>query len=187
MAIQYPMYNNYANNYPNGNYQNTNYPNQFAIPQQSQQMMGNVSNQNQYQIQNGGFICVPNEEEARRYPVAPGNSVTFKNENAPYVYTKTMGFSQLDRPLFEKFRLVKEEDTETLSEENRSMSASTSESVKYLVQEDLSPLVKDIKNIQTKIKEIDSVLEGVKASCDSSVKQITTTKSSRQSSTKEAK
>jgi hypothetical protein len=47
--------------------------------------------------------------EAQNYPVAPGNSVTFKDENAPYVYTKTMGFSQLDRPIFEVFRLVKEE------------------------------------------------------------------------------
>ncbi len=187
MAMQYPMYNNYSNNFQNGNYQGNNYPNQFGLPQQSQQIMTSVPNQNQYQIQNGGFICVPSEEDARRYPVAPGNSVTFKNENAPYVYTKTMGFSQLDRPLFEKFRLVKEEDTEASSEENRDVKASTSEPVKYLVQEDLSPLVKDIKNIQTKIKEIDSVLEGVKASCDSSVKQITTTKSSKQSSTKEAK
>lgn len=62
------------------------------------------------QVQNGGFIPVPSEDVARNYPVAPGNSVTFKNENAPYVYTKTMGFSQLDRPLFEKYKLVKEED-----------------------------------------------------------------------------
>lgn len=62
------------------------------------------------QIQSGGFIPVPSEDVARNYPVAPGNSVTFKNENAPYVYTKTMGFSQLDRPIFEKYKLVKEDD-----------------------------------------------------------------------------
>lgn len=73
------------------------------------------------QIQNGGFVAVPNEETARNYPVAPGTSITFKNENAPYVYTKTMGFSQLDRPIFEKFKLVKEEEdgaeTEVLNNE----------------------------------------------------------------------
>ena len=67
-------------------------------------------NQTTQQIQNGGFIPVSSEEMARNYPVAPGNSITFKNENAPYVYTKTMGFSQLDRPIFEKFKLVREED-----------------------------------------------------------------------------
>lgn len=63
------------------------------------------------QIQNGGLVNVRNMIEARNYPVAPGNSVTFKDENSPYIYTKTMGFSQLDRPIFEVFRLVKEEFT----------------------------------------------------------------------------
>lgn len=61
------------------------------------------------QIQNGGFVSVRSEEEAKNYPVAQGTSVTFKNETAPYIYTKTMGFSQLDRPMFERFKLVKEE------------------------------------------------------------------------------
>ena len=50
--------------------------------------------------------------EARNYPVAYGASVTFKDETAPYIYTKTMGFSQLDTPRFEKFRIVKEEALE---------------------------------------------------------------------------
>lgn len=69
-------------------------------------------NMNQPQIQpqiSNGFVSVRNELEARNYPVAYGNSVTFKDENAPYVYTKTMGFSQLETPKFEKFKLVKEE------------------------------------------------------------------------------
>ena len=74
----------------------------------------------QPQIQNNGFISVPSEEVARNYPVAPGNSVTFKNENAPYVYTKTMGFSQLDRPSFEKYKLVKE-DVEDIPENSNSI------------------------------------------------------------------
>ena len=159
-AIQYPIYNGF---------------NQYGI---AQPIMTPVPNQSQFQIQNGGFISVPSEEDARKYPVAPGNSVTFKNENAPYVYTKTMGFSQLDRPLFEKFRLVKEEDTEVQKEKTEA-SAPDTEPIIYLVQEDLDPLVKDIKNIQTKIKDIDSVLEELKSSCDSSIKQITTTKTSK--------
>lgn len=76
----------------------TNYPylmqNQNYAPQQQQNQ--------------SSFIPVRNELEARNYPVAYGNSVTFKDENAPYVYSKTMGFSQLDKPVFEKYRLVKE-------------------------------------------------------------------------------
>lgn len=65
---------------------------------------------NEPQVQNGGFIPVPNEQFARSYPVANGISMTFKDENAPYVYTKTMGMNQLDAPIFTKYRLVKEED-----------------------------------------------------------------------------
>lgn len=62
-----------------------------------------------------GFVSVRSIQEAQNYPVAPGNSVMFRDEYAPYVYTKTMGQSQLDRPTFEKYRLVKEEvDTPTI-------------------------------------------------------------------------
>lgn len=84
-----------------------NYPYQnYYQPQMYQQA------QQTPQIQNGGFVSVRSEEEARNYPVAQGTSVTFKNETAPYIYTKTTGFSQLDRPMFEKFKLVKEETEE---------------------------------------------------------------------------
>lgn len=81
----------------------------FYNPYQSQ-MMNYGQYQQQNTIQNGGFVRVPNEAAARNYPIAPGNSITFIDENAPYCYTMTMGFSQFDRPKFEKFRLVKEED-----------------------------------------------------------------------------
>lgn len=64
------------------------------------------------QIQNSGFVSVRNETEARNYPVALGNSITFKDETAPYIYTKTMGFSQLDVPRFDKYKLVKETPAE---------------------------------------------------------------------------
>jgi len=99
-------------------------PNYYNPYQQQYYPMQNQPQMNvaptQPQIQNNGFISVPSEEVARNYPVAPGNSVTFKNENAPYVYTKTMGFSQLDRPSFEKYKLVKE-DVEEVSEHSNSI------------------------------------------------------------------
>lgn len=57
---------------------------------------------------NNGIITVRSKEEAYNYPIAPGNSLTFKNETEPYIYTKTLGFSQLDRPIFEVFRLERE-------------------------------------------------------------------------------
>lgn len=91
-----------------------NYYPQFYQPLYQQPMR--PAEQTQPQIQNGGLVPVPSEQVARNYPVANGLSVTFKDENAPYVYTKTMGFSQLDRPIFEKYRLVKEEATEGQTE-----------------------------------------------------------------------
>ena len=76
--------------------------NPYFYPQQQSQ------NQQQ-QINNTGLIPVPSEQVARNYPVAYGQSVSFRDENAPYLYTKTMGFSQLDTPKFEKYKLIKEE------------------------------------------------------------------------------
>ena len=72
----------------------------------------------QQQPQTTGFVSVRNELEARNYPVAPGNSITFKDETSPYVYTKTMGFSQLDRPIFEKYKLVKEDVADNIETPN---------------------------------------------------------------------
>lgn len=87
-----------------------NYPNYYMYnPNFQSQQTYQPNNQT---IQNGGFIPAPNEAYARNYPVAYGNSVTFKDESAPYVYTKTMGFSQLESPVFEKYRLIKEDAVE---------------------------------------------------------------------------
>lgn len=72
-------------------------------PQQQQQSA-------QPQIRSGGIVSVANEDEARRYPVAPGYTVTMRDENSPYIYEKTMGFSQLDQPIFRKARIVFEDD-----------------------------------------------------------------------------
>lgn len=63
----------------------------------------------QVQQPSPGFVSVRNIQEAQSYPVAPGNCVLFRDENAPYVYAKTMGYSQLERPTFEKYRLIKED------------------------------------------------------------------------------
>ena len=91
--MPYPYYQNY------GNYNPMYY--QQPQPQQHNQ-----------QIQNGGFVSAPSMDYARSYPVAPGNSVTFKIESQPYICTKTLGFSQLDQPVFEVFKLVKEDAVE---------------------------------------------------------------------------
>ena len=65
--------------------------------------------QMQQQIRSGGIVSVSGEDEARRYPVAPGYTVTMRDETGPYLYEKTMGFSQLDQPIFRKARIVFED------------------------------------------------------------------------------
>lgn len=64
------------------------------------------------QMPTQSFVTVRSEDEAKNYPVAQGNSILFRDETSPYIYTKTMGFSQLDRPTFEKYRLIKEGEIE---------------------------------------------------------------------------
>lgn len=93
-------YNNYFGGYP-ASYQQYQVPN-YQMTAQPQPM----------QIQNGGFVSVRSAQEAFNYPVALGNSVTFKDETAPYIYVKTRGFSQLEEPVFEQFQLVKVDNSQ---------------------------------------------------------------------------
>ena len=64
----------------------------------------------QMQIQDGGFVTIPNADMVYNYPVAMGKCVTFKVEGKPIIIEKSMGFSQLDSPKIERYRLVKEEE-----------------------------------------------------------------------------
>lgn len=104
-------YNYYPNNY--NPYINAYQPYQ---QQNLQQMQPQAQTVQQPQIQNGGFISVRSAQEAFNYPVALGNSVTFKDETAPYIYVKTRGFSQLEEPVFEQFQLVKVENQQKSAE-----------------------------------------------------------------------
>jgi hypothetical protein len=128
-----------------------------AMMQQNQQMQqaqqAQAQQMQQPAIQQSGFVLVPSEQEARNYPVAPGNSVTFKDENAPYCYVKTMGFNQLDRPTFERYRLVKEDSVVT--PQNAPTSADSTESSKYTsyaLKSDLGAIWSEIDAIKEKLK-----------------------------------
>ena len=135
---------------------NNGYYPQYFQPNYQQNPQNYAQNQ---QIQNGGFIPVPSEEVARNYPVAPGNSVTFKNENAPYVYTKTMGFSQLDRPIFEKYKLVREEDAP--NEQNLPQNASNISEMKNDAMEEVKGQIKaindDIEDIKKRLEKVEDL------------------------------
>lgn len=111
------------------------YPQQMQFYQQPQA-------QPQPQMQNGGFISVSSEQVARNYPVAPGSVMTFKIENQPYVCEKAQGFSQLEGPIFNKYKLVKEEPTQ--------------------VQEDTSDSKIDISSMKEDIDTLKHEIEALK-------------------------
>ena len=117
--------------------QNYNQPMQQQQPVQAQQQ--------QPTIQQGGFVRVQNEQEARQYPLAPGYSMTFIDDSASYCYVKTMGFSQFDKPKFERFRLVKEEDepVEKVSEKG----------AEYALKDDVEKLKQRIDEMQKTLDE----------------------------------
>lgn len=144
------------NNYPAyGGYQNPmmqqNMMHQYSMQQPQIQQNTTMQAQTQPQIQNGGFFPVNSENEARNYPVAPGNSVTFKDENLPYIYVKTMGFSQLDRPVFEKFKLIKEED---VISQTPQQDMEIKPENNFVSREELEPFVRSIKTMETEIGEL---------------------------------
>lgn len=105
----------------------------------------------QQQIQNGGFVSIRNEDEARNYPVALGNSITFKDESAPYIYTKTMGFSQLEMPRFEKYRLVKED---SMPKDEKCPESPNSKSEYDDIKSEIKSLWEEIDSIKDKLVEL---------------------------------
>ena len=98
-------------------------------PQQAQQMQPQT-----------GFVTVHTEDEALRYPIAPGNSITFKIEGQPVIIEKSMGFSQLDSPKIERFKLVKED------------APVEKEPPKYALAEDLENIKSKLNRLENELK-----------------------------------
>lgn len=145
--MAYPYYQGYPT-------YNPIYYQQLQNLQQPQQQQ---NSQQTPQIQNGGFIIVKDINEAMNYPVAPGNSVTFKNENQPYIYTKTLGFSQLDQPIFEVFKLIKE-DKPQLKFDESDQENTVMPTVEYLSLEEAEIMRSEMAQIRS---EIDFLREAI--------------------------
>lgn len=144
----YPYQPNYFGNPSPYNYQ----PTQQPMMQQPQQMPQQMQPQPRPAIQQG-LVLVQSEQEARSYPVAPGNSITFKDESGPYCYVKTMGFNQLDRPSFERYRLVKEDaPQEAQSGPQSGEQAEKATSIEYALKSDVDALRADVEAVKAKLK-----------------------------------
>ena len=127
-------------------------PQMMQQNQQNQQMQQAQQSQ---QIQQSGFVPVPSEQVARSYPVAPGNSITFKDENAPYCYVKTMGFNQLDQPTFERYRLVKEDSlVATVNDLTNDSSNDKGKVTDYALKSDIESIRGELDDINAKLKSL---------------------------------
>lgn len=145
---------NYFPNYYSGLYQPIPQPvPQMQVPVVQQPVQQPVQAQ-QPEIRQNGFIRVKNEAEVDAYPIAPGNSVTFIHETEPFVFVKTLGFSQFDRPVKEKYRLVKE----TPEEPNKPVSGPDKESVsqtaEYAKAVDVAKLARDVEALRVSVKTL---------------------------------
>lgn len=143
---------------PNYYYPNYNFPNYpvyqpSQLPQQMPIQTPQTPQQTQTtEIRNGGFISVGSEAEARNYPVAPGNSVTFYDANSRHCYEKT-SVSQLEAPKFKRYRLVEEEETPV----NAPVSGQTTKEcndITYATQEQVEAVRSEIEDIKAKLEMI---------------------------------
>lgn len=135
------------------------YP-QYQMYQQQMPQMQQMSNNSQNnQIGSNGYVIVRSEEEARNYPLAPGFSMTFFDETKPYCYKKTMSYSPLDHPIFETYKIVKEEK-ENKPEKEAPVPEWKTDII--ALQEDVENLYKEINALKAKNKSVPKRKEDVK-------------------------
>lgn len=142
MAIGLPNFFGQGNGFNQGN----------AIYQQMlQQYQQNQSGQ----IATTVFINVSSEEVARRWEVAPNNTVYFVNVNEGYIYIKSAGATILEPGKFTKFRLIEENESEQTSQvqEQEKPQINMDE---YLKKSDFEPY----KNIITEMQDVAKELKG---------------------------
>ena len=105
-------------------------------------------------IQNAGFVSVQSEEEARMYPMQHGMSVTFRDENSPYIYVKTIGFGQLDTPIFEKYRLTKEDAQSTRRAEIAPQREETDKLSNYVTKAEYGQICNEIDELRETVEKL---------------------------------
>ena len=76
----YPQQNNYM------------YP-QYAQAQQRQEQLNQV-------FANYTYNFTRDRAEAENWPIAPGNTLVFKDQNNMYFYTKSLGYNPNEKPTF---------------------------------------------------------------------------------------
>ena len=119
-----------------------------------QQYQQNMTNQNQVTV----FYNVPSEEVARRWDVAPNNTVNFINTNEGYIYIKSAGNSILEPAKFTRIRLTEETDEVQVQEPVSTPELPQINMDNYVTKEEFESKIKSyeevIKDMQDVVKEL---------------------------------
>lgn len=120
-----------------------------------QQMLQQYQQNQSGQIATTVFINVSSEEVARRWDVAPNNTVYFVNVNEGYIYIKSAGATILEPGKFTKFRLIEENEngqTPQVQEQEKPQVNMD----EYMKKSDFEPY----KNIITEMQDVAKELKG---------------------------
>lgn len=147
---QYPVYPQYAP----GPFQAQYAQSIAAQPAQALQSAPLI----QQPTMSSSVVTVHDETEARNWPVAPNNSVTFVDEINGYLYTKT-SFNQFDRPQFVKYKLVREDAVEAPA---RGAGNSQSTDTPYASKEDLTALAGAVQGVNENVNAINGAVTALR-------------------------
>lgn len=112
----------------------------------------------QQPIMSNSVVTVHDETEARNWPVAPNNSVTFVDELNGYLYTKT-SFNQFDRPQFVKYKLVREDAVEAPTS---GTSGPQGTDIQYALKDDLTALAGAVQGVNDSVTAITNTVAAMK-------------------------
>lgn len=105
----------------------------------------------QPQQQQSALIHVQSEQQAREWSVSPGTSLMFIDDNAPFIYTKTAGNSQLEPCVFKIFQVSE------IGGQNAPKTATEEKSITipdYVTRAEYDAITAQIDDIRKQIKEL---------------------------------
>lgn len=169
----YPMYQTYQQPMmqPPMQYQQSMMAQQPTAPQAPVQAAPQAA-QTQLPIQNGGLVEVRSYEEVERWPIAPGNTVTFIKYDRTEMYTKTASYNQFEAPVIATFLITrKEENPITQNAESNQKNAD----IPYAMKDDVSALAGVVRGLNDTIAVVQKDISDMKGDMYGVVGQKKTT------------
>jgi len=92
------------------------------------------------------FMSIRGREIAVNYPIAPNNTIIFRDELEPYIYVKSMGYSPLDKPVMDIYK-----KEEPISTQEATSNTKEDNSTIEKIQDDIKAILDDIDGIKKKL------------------------------------